>query len=216
LIHEPDVALTDYALAVETAIFAVLLWRQRPVKPARRVAALIFACLCASSITGGSYHGFFPGTAEGPGGWGWAVWITTMLILGVVASLAWVFFFLLLGGGSPRGLRAVIAAVTAAFLAYAYVVVRIDHSFRVSAIFSAAPVLAVLVVMLVRAVRDRNRNAALASAAIVLMLAAAVLQQLHVGLHPVWFNHNALYHLLEGIALAMLFVALRAARSDVL
>jgi len=76
--------------------------------------------------------------------------------------------------------------------------------------------LAVLVLMLVRAVRDGHRNATLASGAIVLMLAAAVLQQLHVGLHPVWFNHNALYHLLEGIALAVLFVALRAARSDVL
>jgi len=110
----------------------------------------------------------------------------------------------------------VIVAVTAGYLVYAYVVVRIDHSFRVSAIASAPPVLAVLVLMLVRAVRDGHRNATLASGAIVLMLAAAVLQQLHVGLHPVWFNHNALYHLLEGIALAVLFVALRAARSDVL
>jgi hypothetical protein len=137
-----------------------------------------------------------------------------MLILGVAASLAWIFFFLLLGGA--RGLRRVVLPVAAAFLIYAYVVVRIDHSFRVSAIASAPPVLAVLVLMLVRAVRDGHRNATLASAAIVLMLAAAVLQQLHVGLHPVWFNHNALYHLLEGIALAVLFAALRAARSEVL
>jgi hypothetical protein len=197
---------------VETAAFAVLLWRQRPARTARRVAALIFACLCASSVTGGSYHGFFPGGTASPGGW--AVWITTMLILGVVASLAWVLFFLLLGGA--RGLRAVVVAVTAAFLVYAYVVVRIDHSFRVSAIASAPPVLAVFVLMLVRAARDGHRNATLAGGAIVLMLAAAVLQQLHVGLHPRWFNHNALYHLLEGIALAALFVALRAARSDVL
>jgi hypothetical protein len=197
---------------VETAVFAVLLWRQRPAKTARRVAALIFACLCASSVTGGSYHGFFSGGTESPVGW--AVWITTMLILGVAASLAWTFFFLLLGVG--RGLRVLIVAVTAGFLVYAYVVVRIDHSFRVSAIASVPPVLAVLVLMLVRAVRDGHRNAALASAAIVLMLAAAVLQQLHVGLHPVWFNHNALYHLLEGIALAVLFVALRAARSEFL
>jgi hypothetical protein len=198
---------------VETAVFAVLLWRQRPVRTARRVAALIFACLCASSVTGGSYHGFFPGGTEGPGG-GWAVWITTMLIIGVAASLAWILFFLLLG--VERGLRGVGVAVTAAFLVYAYVVVRIDHSFRVSAIASAAPVLALLVLMLVRAVRDGHRNATLASAAIVLMLAAAVLQQLHVGLHPVWFNHNALYHVLEGIGFAGLFVVLRAARSEVL
>jgi len=32
----------------------------------------------------------------------------------------------------------------------------------------------------------------------------------------VWFNHNALYHLLEGIGFAGLFLALRAARSEVL
>jgi uncharacterized protein DUF6962 len=197
---------------VETAVFAVLLWRQRPARTARRVGALIFACLCASSVTGGSYHGFFPGGTEDPVGW--AVWITTMLILGLAACLTWIFFFLLLGGA--RRLRAVVVAVTAAFLVYAYVVVRIDHSFRVSAIVSAAPVLAVLVLMLMRAVRDGHRNAMLASAAILLMLAAAVLQQLHVGLHPMWFNHNALYHLLEGIALAALFVALRAARSEAL
>jgi hypothetical protein len=69
----------------------------------------------------------------------------------------------------------------------------------------------VLVLLLVRAARDGHRNAMLAGGAIVLMLAAAVLQQLHVGLHPRWFNHNALYHLLEGIALAVLFVALRRA-----
>jgi hypothetical protein len=137
-----------------------------------------------------------------------------MLVLGVAASLAWVFFFLLLG--RARGLRVVVVAVAAAFLIYAYVVLCVDHSFRVSAIASTPPVLALLASMLVRAVRDGHRNAALASAAIVLMLAAAVLQQLRVGLHPVWFNHNALYHLLEGIALAVLFVALRAARSDVL
>jgi hypothetical protein len=60
-----------------------------------------------------------------------------MLILGVAASLAWIFFFLLLGVG--RGLRVLIVAVTAGFLVYAYVVVRIDHSFRVSAIASAPP-----------------------------------------------------------------------------
>jgi hypothetical protein len=194
---------------VETAVFAVLLWRRRPATIARRVSALIFACLSLSSLTGGSYHGFFQGKTESPDGW--VVWIATMLILGVAAGLAWILFFLLCGA---RDLRIPVPLVAAAFLIYAYVVLRVDHTFRVSALFSAPPVLAVLVLMLVRALRDRHPGPRLASAAIVLMLAAAVLQQLHVGLHPVWFNHNALYHLLEGIALAMLFLALRAARSE--
>jgi len=136
-----------------------------------------------------------------------------MLILGLAASLAWILFLLLCGA---RNRRLMVPPVAAAFLAYAYVLLRVNHSFRVSAIFSAPPVLAILAFMLVRAIRDRHRNARLASAAIVLMLAASVLQQLQVGLSPVWFNHNALYHLLEGLALALLFVAVRAARSDAL
>ena len=194
---------------METAFFAVLLWRQAPPTAGRRVAALIFAGLALSSLTGGSYHGFFPGGTESPEGW--AVWVTTMLILGAAASLAWIFFLLLCGFREPRF---AVPPVALAFLVYAYVVLRVDHSFRVSAIFSVPPVLAVLALMLVRAARDGNLNAILASAAIGLMLSAAVLQQLRVGLDPVWFNHNALYHLLEGIALAMLFVALRVARSE--
>ena len=168
------------------------------------MASMIFACLAASSLTGGSYHGFFPGKSESPGGW--SVWITTMLLLGLAAGLAWILFFVLSGVRDPRKM---VPPVAAALLAYAYVVLRVDHSFRVSAIFSTPPVLALLGLMLVRAVRHGDGQARLASAAIVLMLAAAGLQQLHVGVHPVWFNHNALYHLLEGIALAMLFVALR-------
>src|SRR5262249_59918602 len=135
LIHEPDVALTDYALAIETSAFAVLLWRHPLPTPVRRVGALVFACLAVSSLTGGSYHGFFPDKTEGGGGW--AVWIVTMLVLGLAASLAWILFFVLAG---VRQLPVAAPLVAAAFLAYAYVVLRIDHSFRVSAIFSAPPV----------------------------------------------------------------------------
>lgn len=206
MIHEPDVALTDYLLCLETGTFAVLLWRHREPLPARRVAALIFACLAASSLTGGSYHGFFPGKTDTPGGW--IVWTTTMLILGVCASLAWAFFALVCG---VRSMRTIVPPLVAIFAIYAWVVTRVDHRFLVSAIFSTPPVLCVLGLMLVRGLRDGHRNGLVAAGAILLMLLAAVLQQLHVGLHPVWFNHNALYHVLEGAALALLYVALKNA-----
>jgi hypothetical protein len=38
---------------------------------------------------------------------------------------------------------------------------------------------------------------------------AAGIQQGGIGLHPVYFNHNALYHLVQGIALALIFLAAR-------
>ena len=36
------------------------------------------------------------------------------------------------------------------------------------------------------------------------------LQQLRVGIHPVYFNHNALYHAIQGIALVMIYMGARA------
>jgi hypothetical protein len=34
---------------------------------------------------------------------------------------------------------------------------------------------------------------------------AALLQQARVSIHPVYFNHNAVYHVVQGIALVLLY-----------
>jgi hypothetical protein len=44
-----------------------------------------------------------------------------------------------------------------------------------------------------------------------LSVVAAVLQQQRVAVHPVYFDHNALYHLVQAIALVVLYRGLRAA-----
>ena len=45
--------------------------------------------------------------------------------------------------------------------------------------------------------------------AVGISLFAALIQQLRVALHPVYFNHNALYHVLQAIALDLVFLASR-------
>jgi len=40
-------------------------------------------------------------------------------------------------------------------------------------------------------------------------LIAAAIQQLQIAMHPTYFNHNAIYHLLQAVALALLLVAFR-------
>jgi hypothetical protein len=206
VILEPDVSVTDYLLTLETGTFAWLLYRHPSPTALHRLAALIFATLALSSLTGGTYHGFFPEKTATPGGW--AVWIATMLLLGVAASLTWAFVLLLRG---IRLARRILLLLAALFALYAFVVLFVDYSFRTNAIFAAPPLLALLAVVIVRVLRDRSPNAAMGAAGILLMLLAGVLQQMHVGLHPVWFNHNALYHLLDGAAMAALFVAIRRA-----
>jgi predicted Co/Zn/Cd cation transporter (cation efflux family) len=40
---------------------------------------------------------------------------------------------------------------------------------------------------------------------LVLSFIAAAIQQIGIGLHPLYFNHNALYHLIQAIGLFLLF-----------
>jgi 4-amino-4-deoxy-L-arabinose transferase-like glycosyltransferase len=63
---EPDVALTDYLLAAEAALFVWLLWRPR-VATAVRWPFAVFASTSVAALAGGTVHGFFP-----PGASGWA------------------------------------------------------------------------------------------------------------------------------------------------
>ena len=43
----------------------------------------------------------------------------------------------------------------------------------------------------------------------VLTFAAALCQQLGLGLHPIYFNHNAVYHVIQAVALFLIFLAAR-------
>ncbi len=57
---EPDVTLTDYALALEGILFLVLLQRGH-ARPwgLRSWFSLFFASVSAASLCGGTVHGFF-------------------------------------------------------------------------------------------------------------------------------------------------------------
>jgi hypothetical protein len=46
---------------------------------------------------------------------------------------------------------------------------------------------------------------------ICVMLVAAGLQQAKLGIHPLYFNHNAVYHVLQAIGQFMVFIAARDA-----
>jgi hypothetical protein len=59
------------------------------------------------------------------------------------------------------------------------------------------------------ALHERVWWAGLGAWALALTFVAAAIQQLRVALHPVYFNHNAFYHLVQAVALALLFMACR-------
>ena len=198
---EPDVALTDYALALECTVFAYLLQRKEH--------ALFFGSAAIASLAGGTVHGFFLddrtlGNA--------VLWRITLIAIGVTAASAWAVGARVLFPGPTA--RRISTAAAAAFAAYCVVTVFITQEFRAAVVFYLPAVVFLLVALSVAYARARERGILVAVAGLGLMFIAAAVQQARFALHPRYFNHNALYHLIQAVALWLLFLGLRRLHAD--
>jgi len=198
---EPDVALTDYALAIQCALLAYLV--------RRREHALFFGSAAVASLAGGTVHGFFLDART----LGNAVlWRTTLIAIGGTAASAWAIGASVLFA-APTARRITIAAA-AAFAAYCVVTVFITQDFRAALVFYLPAVVFLLVALSVAFARARELGTLVAIAGLGLMFIAAAVQQARIALHPTYFNHNALYHLIQAVALWLLFLGLRRLHAD--
>ena len=194
ILHEPDVALTDFLLSAECFLFSVYLLR----RSSGRLGGFLFSALCLSSFLGAVFHGFFPYKEATP--LGFAVWILVLSSIGLTAVSIWFLVFHLLK--SPPWTRLLVLGGFVGYLLYA---LFIDHSFR-TAIFFYLPPLVVFLLVLVFQGKKENLLGILGC---LLTLGAAVVQQEHLGLPQFHLNHNAIYHLIQAVALALLFLALK-------
>lgn len=203
---EPDVTLTDYALAVECAVFCLLAARWSLAPQAAAAAALrrwwivFFASIGVASLIGGTVHGFF----LAPGPVNQLLWRATLLCLGVTSLASWI-----IGARarlSPTAQALVQTLAIAALVAYAIIVVFVDDRFVVAIAMYVPATVFLLAIMISLYARSRSRPAALAISGLVLTFVAAGIQQLRIAIHPVYFNHNALYHVVQGVALWLIYL----------
>lgn len=202
---EPDVALTDYALAALCGTFCALALRWPAADPSlRRRWIVLFASIGLGSLLGGTVHGFF----NDPASRGQAIlWPLTLLCLGVTSGAMWFLgaCIQLRGSAVQWVQRAAIAFV----VVYACVVLFVYSRFLV-AIAAYLPATVYLTVVLARDYLRRPHPRVLAGvAALLLTFVAAAVQQLRIAAHPVYFNHNALYHVIQGVALVLLYMCAR-------
>ena len=198
---EPDVTLTDYAIAVECAVFCALILRS-PTSDVRlrRWWAVLFASIGAGAVLGGTVHGF---TVE-PSLPRAILWVLTMLALGVTALAMW------MAGARvylPEPAATWVArAAIAQLITYAFVVLFVNRLFLVAIATYLPAAVFLLVVMILMYRRMPNRPLALTIAGLLLTFVAAGIQQAGIAVHPVYFNHNALYHVIQGVALFLIWV----------
>ena len=202
---DPDVTLTDYLLAILAAYFAYIIHhRGTPETGYRSWFALFFLAAGAAPLLGGTMHGFFPqeGTLAHDG-----LWVATLLAVGIAALAGWTIGARLILAERPA--RAVSSAAFVLYLAYAGIVLFVSRDFLVAIVHYLPATLFLLVAFAARYRRTGERPLAAAAVGLALTFVAAAVQQLEIPLHPTYFDHNALYHVVQAAGLWMVFVGAR-------
>jgi hypothetical protein len=203
-IHDPDVVLTDLALAVLGAWIAWRLASMPRSAPLGRAPAVLMAGLASAAFWGAVFHAFFPENTATLAGF--IAWIPVTLSIVVAASALLALALRTLAPGLRRQVLRTAVMVYAAV--FASMVLLVDESFTMIVRFYVPPLLLFLAAAIARAL---GGGAGWTSIALGLALsaAAALLQQLGVALHPVYFDHNAVYHVVQAAALVLLYLGFR-------
>ncbi len=197
---EPATTITDYLLAVECAWFAWTLTRRSAASLRRTAFVTVFVSVAAAAVLGGTVHGFLPDEEAASSR---LLWTATMLSIGVTAgAMLLVGIELSSGDRTARRRVPVIAGVLAA---YGLVVVFVHQAFWVAIAAYLPAALYLLAVFLRIWLRDGSSPAGAGALGIGATLVGAIVQQAGVAVHPVHFDHNAVYHVVQGLALYLLF-----------
>jgi len=203
-IHEPDVVFTDLGLAVLGAWFAWRLASAPRSGPLGKVPALLMAGLASAAFWGAVFHAFFPeDTATLPG---FIAWIPVTLSIVVAAATLLELGLRVLAPALRQQIRRRLVAAYAG--AFAAVVLLVDESFTTIVRFYVPALLLFLAAATVRALRG-GAGWTLIALGLTLSAGAALLQQLGIALHPVYFDHNAVYHVVQAAALVLLYLGFR-------
>ena len=198
---EPDVALTDYGLAIEGAVFVYFLARRRTRSSLANWFIVFFASVAVAAAAGGTVHGFFP---EDNSAGKAALWLVTMLSIGITA-LAGAQLAALVGFGKTVALW-ISRAATVIFFVYVAVVALVNSSFVVAIVDYLPAVFLLAYAFLVAYRRHRQTAYLVGFFGLGVTLAAAVIQQMGWDINRRYFTHDALYHVLQAAGLAMIFL----------
>jgi hypothetical protein len=203
---EPDVTLTDYGIALECGALAWLVCRR---EGSDGWFTWFFLATGTAALLGGTVHGFL---SDKQSLWYVAAWDGTLLAIGLAALSGWAVGANMLFSPGPAA-RIVRAAATV-YLFYTVVVIFVRNEFVV-AILHYLPAAIFMLSAFVMAYRRSQRQVCLVGAlGMILTFVAAGVQQAGIGLHPRYFNHNALYHLIQAVALVLIYRVARSAVDD--
>ena len=175
--NEPSTVITDYVLGAVSTWVAVRLFREE--SPAKKFWAIAFAALAVGAFLGGTWHGFVHSEL---------LWKATVLSVGFAS------FGMVAGSGySMRWLR-----VLAALKLVLYIGWMLFHSEFIYVVLDTG-----IALIVVAAIHLWKWNGPML-AGVVLSVLAGVVQASGFALHE-HFNHNDLYHVMQTVAVLLLY-----------
>lgn len=198
--REPDVTLTDYGLTLECALLAILLGRLKDRNAIMKRAGVgFFTFMGLSAAFGGTVHGFCPEMTSTACR---VLWQLTLQAIGLSAFSMWILGASLVarsGAGQLLG-----GLGLPALMLYGGAVYGFTQDFWIAFTIYLPAAILLLAGFWVSARRDL-RSARIGAIGSLLSFLSSGIQLAKVGLHPAYFNHNALAHVVQGIALWLMF-----------
>ena len=200
---ESDVTLTNFVLAIECFVFSVVLaMNNQWGLPFQIAFVFFFSANCIASLSGGLAHGFYPDQNQGAGRF---LWHISLLTLGASTIAIWKISAQLLFG--PDISNYIMLVASGAFLVYASILLLRSPSFSWAVLFYLPSVFFMLAAFTISYSSTGQQEMLYGLAGTILTLVAALIQQTKTRLHQRYFSHNAFYHLVQAVALFMIFLA---------
>jgi len=205
ILQEPDVAITDYFLAIECFVFALLVWRGRTSEISKKNwISVCFLSLGLASLFGGTVHGFFVDESSK----GFRIfWPLTLLSIGLTACSA--MFVGLSIYEMHRWRKVLNPIIWFLFLGYGITVVFIDQAFRIAIFFYVPAALFLLSASCHIYRRNRDLPALAGLLGITGTLLAPIIQQMKINFPALHLSYNAAFHIVQAAALGMIFWSAR-------
>jgi hypothetical protein len=205
VIHDPDVVFTDLGLAILAAWLGWRLWARTGPGTLQRAGVVLLGGLASAAFWGAIFHAFFPAdTTTLPG---FIAWIPVALSILVVGATLLELSLRLLAPRLAPSVRGALVSIYAA--GFAAVVLLVDESFASIVRFYVPPLLLFLIAAVRQAIRGASTAWTLIALAFTVSAGAALLQQAEVSIHPVYFDHNAVYHVVQAVAVVLLYLGFR-------
>lgn len=206
---EMDVMLTDYGLMVLCSVLASLLRRRADEGFFRTQFELFFGAVAVASLFGGTVHGFFL-NENTPAHQILAA--LTFISIGVAGFSVWTISARMLF--DQERAKLISKMMLGVLVMYIIVVLKFALSFTLSLmkdyivaiVYYLPAAVAFLGVLLRKYLKGHEKQILFGILGLFLTFVAAGIQQAKIGLSPVYFNHDALYHLVQAAGLYLIFL----------